>query len=85
MSPAIIRNFDAVVGASQGYTPLPIRHATMTCTVGGDVPVVESEWELTEEEVRMIVEGGRIRLSIQGVAQPPVLLQVIDPIVEMFA
>jgi hypothetical protein len=43
-----------------------------------DEPVLRSTWELTDEERRIIAEGGMIELVIFGVGTPPVAIHVVD-------
>lgn len=51
--------------------PLPTKKTT-----NGDFPCVESVWELTEEEIAIVLKSRRIRLGIIGNGIPPVYLQV---------
>jgi hypothetical protein len=43
-------------------------------TKNGNYPVLESVWELTDEDLKIITESKRIRLGIVGVGMPPVYL-----------
>lgn len=69
-----------VLGASQGYTPLSVCRGEMSVEVGGVItrePVVSSEWEFSLDDYRTILKGGRVRLTILGHDQPPVILEVV--------
>ncbi len=43
-------------------------------TTNGNYPSLESVWELTDEDLRVITESKRIRLGILGIGMPPVYL-----------
>lgn len=55
------------------YFPLP-------ASIDSD-GVVQTEWELTEEELEQLLQGGRIRLTILTFNGPlqPVKLEVLEP------
>lgn len=41
---------------------------------GGETPSIETVWELDEEEVRQVMESGRIYLNVIGLRIQPVML-----------
>ncbi len=43
-------------------------------TTNGNYPALESVWQLTDEDLKIIIESKRIRLGILGVGMPPVYL-----------
>lgn len=49
----------------------------MDADVGGN-NCMFSVWEPTEEELKILNDGGKIQLGIMGVQHPPVLLLVQD-------
>lgn len=45
-------------------------------TTNGKFPAVESVWQLSDEEIAMIIKSKRIRLGIIGGGMPPTYIQV---------
>ncbi len=45
-------------------------------TITGGHPAIESVWELSDEEIKLIVNSKRIRLGILGQGMPPVYMSV---------
>lgn len=79
MRPVIPAGYTRVLGRSQGFIGLPVKDAVMECDVGGPVETMTSEWELSPQDIAEIVEGGRIRITLQGTAHPPILVSICDP------
>jgi len=52
---------------------LPVKETT-----NGNYPVLESVWELTDEELKIITESKRVRLGVLGTGMPPVYI-VAEP------
>jgi hypothetical protein len=66
-----------VLGKSQGYLGLPVRDDLIDCPVNGpNTPRMMTAWEPTPAELRKIVNGAPIYLSIHGTMPPPVMLLV---------
>lgn len=66
-----------VIGKSQGYLGLPLRHVSVNCSVGGDgTPAMESAWFPTPAEISAIVRGAPVILRVIGEKHPPVMLEV---------
>jgi len=58
------------IGESQGYLALHVKDHE---------GIMETEWELSDDERAAIAAGGTIRLQIMGTAHPPVKLAVAWP------
>jgi hypothetical protein len=68
------------VGGSQGYVGISVQYGTINDSVNGPgTPEVVTEWELNSSEVLRLLFGGRLRLSILGQVQPPLILEVLNP------
>lgn len=65
------------VGASQGYIGISILYTNLI-TEHGFVPNMTTHWELTREEIAMLVLGGKLEVSILGEpgTWPPIMLGV---------
>lgn len=70
----------SVIGKSQGYLGLPLRHVSVNCSVSGDgTPAMESAWFPTPDEIDAIARGAPVILRIIGEQHPPVMLEVGAP------
>jgi hypothetical protein len=66
-----------VVGKSQGYLGLPVRDITINDAVSGPgTPAMQTAWEPTPGELKLIVNGSSIILTVLGTSHPPVMLTV---------
>lgn len=66
-----------VVGKSQGYLGLPVRDITINDAVTGPgTPAMQTAWEPTPGELKLIVNGSSIILTVLGTSHPPVMLTV---------
>ena len=65
-----------VLGKRQGYLGLPIRDSIIQCSVNGEVPCMETAWELTPPEIEAIIAGQPLILRLLGTQHPPVMIYV---------
>lgn len=54
---------------------LPVQFSTLDIGNGQLVPTTESVWELSDYELKTIMESKRVRLIILGKGMPPVSLR----------
>lgn len=79
MNPVVIENHNVTFGAPRDWTPETsgdCRPLAVRVGMNGDLPMLESAWEPTPEELAMIAQGGRVVLRIIGSSHPPVWLHV---------
>lgn len=69
-----IDGWTRALGKEQGYFELTIRDIKIG--ENKDIPVMQSAWEPTPDELAMINAGAPIILSILGTGHPPVMLGV---------
>ena len=75
MLPLRISNHTRVLAETQDeYYALAIRDEMID-----GIPHMTSLWEPTPAEARLLAVGGQVRLTIIGMAHPPVMLQVQPP------
>jgi len=60
-----------IIGESQGYQPLPI-----IVHKGEDFVTITSIWEPSIEEIKLLTMGHKVQLTILGLQQPPVRVEV---------
>lgn len=66
-----------VLGKTQGYLGLPIRDITINEVVlGAGSAAMQSAWEPTTGEMRLLKEGASIILTVMGTTHPPVMMTV---------
>lgn len=68
-----------VIGQSQGYLGLPLRDEIVEVKIGGEVVTCRrmvTAWEPTPDEIKRIVAGAPVYLSVLGNGHPPVMLDV---------
>lgn len=76
MKNTIIEGATRLLGVEQGYEPLVIRDGFLP---EGPTPVMTSEWQLTNEEFRKLMDGsGRIHIQILGTSHPPIKVDVVE-------
>jgi hypothetical protein len=61
------------LGVAQGYKPLHIED-----NEAEGFPVMVSHWVPSAEEIRMLDNGGAIRISVLGVNHPPIKVEIIS-------
>lgn len=72
-----IKDCTRVVGKSQGYLGLPVRDITVNDAVSGPgTPAMQTAWEPTPGELKLIQAGNSIILTVLGTSHPPVILTV---------
>jgi predicted phosphodiesterase len=69
MKPIKTKNSNAVLKGSGNVIDLPITRLTFT-----EGPAVESCWQLSEEELEIVKETGKIYFICMGHTHPPILL-----------
>lgn len=75
MRPIMTTNTNSVLKSCKPNTEeLPIRRIEYS----DGIRVIESCWQLTEEEIKTIAETGKIYLMALGETHPPVLLKVYE-------
>lgn len=72
------------VGASQGWQGISILYNTVTGP-NGTWPNMTTHWQLTKEEIAMLVLGGKLEVSILGEpgTWPPIMLGVSTERIEL--
>jgi hypothetical protein len=66
-----IEGHTAVLGKSQGYIGLPVRH-----DVEFGNPTITTAWEPTPEEIEALAKGAKIEVKIMGEAHPPIMVGI---------
>jgi hypothetical protein len=64
------------IGEGQGYRGLPLRDIVTNCTVGGEVPAMQSLWFPSPEEMAALQAGAGVVLTVLGTVHPPVRVEV---------
>jgi len=72
MIPLSPENTTRRIGKSQGYKGLSVADVVLA---GGEAAMV-TLWEPTPSELKILISGGKIRLTILGSSHPPVLVEV---------
>lgn len=68
------------IGEAQGFIPLEIRDEVQDCGPNfGNVPVMVTQWRPTPAEVKALVSGAPVFLSLWGTSWPPAMLTVGMP------
>lgn len=76
MNPVPFKGQHVVIGESQGYKPLPIRRMLVQGP-NGLIATYDSRWKPTEEEIKKLVAGGLVTLTVRSRHNhPPVMLEV---------
>lgn len=66
-----------VLGKSQGYYGLPVRDVRINEAVNGpETPAMQTAWFPSVDEMRAMVAGAPIILTVIGSAHPPVMMSV---------
>jgi len=77
MQIARIEGANRVCGQSQGYLGLPIRDEMIIDKATGKLTnIMHTAWEPTPKEIEMLINGGKIIVSIIGLSPQPILLTV---------
>lgn len=82
MIPARIEGATHSLGAPAGWTPEtsgPCGSLSVRALVMGDLPVMESAWEPTPDELAALNAGQKVTLRIVGQSHPPVWVYVGAP------
>lgn len=82
MIPARISGATRWLGAPPGWTPDtsgPCGHLAVRDGIAGDLPVMESAWEPTPDELAALNAGGKVYLRIIGQGHPPVWVYALGP------
>ena len=58
----------------KGPTPDVMDLPVTRFKLSNGAPVIESCWQLSEEEIKTIIETGKIYFNIYGSTHPPILL-----------
>lgn len=64
-----------VLGEDQGYLPLPVRDITVNYD-GETYKAMDSAWELTEDQRKLVADGASLVLRVYGATHPPVMVMV---------
>jgi len=75
-----IPGFTRTIGESQGYRGLPLKDVLLADnahSVRDVVPAMQTLWHPSPDELRTLIEGGGIVLTILGSAHPPVNIDVV--------
>lgn len=76
MNPVSFPGQQAVIGAKQGYRPLPIERITIMGPLG-PIHTYNSKWKPDADELKKLNEGGTITLMVRTLGDhPPVKLEV---------
>lgn len=75
-----ITGANAVLGKSQGYMGLPVRHERVNCTVNGpDTPAMSTAWIPTPKELEALIAGAPVHVRLLGTGpHPPIMVSVGD-------
>lgn len=73
MLTAIIPDYHAVIGKTQGYNGLAVRVESFDGVEG-----MTSAWEPTQAEIALLQAGAKIHISVLG-SQPPMMVSVGRP------
>lgn len=65
-----------VLGKPEGMTGDECQSLPVKFTSNGDYKSIESVWELSDEELDIIIKSKRIRIGIFSNGMPPIYLQV---------
>lgn len=71
--------YNRKIGESQGFIGLPVRDGVDCYPDGTRAPAMQTLWHPTPDELRDLLSGGAIVLTILGTAHPPVRVEAIGP------
>lgn len=75
----MIEGCTRVLGKAQGYLGLPVLDCLITEAVNGPgTPAMKTSWEPTPAELRRLVAGAPVVVTIIGVQHPPIVVEVGD-------
>jgi hypothetical protein len=74
MQVGVIEGHTRIIGKSQGYLGLPLRD--MFLDQDEAHPAMQSAWFPTPDELRALLAGAPLVLTVLGTAHPPVMLGV---------
>ncbi len=82
MIPGRIAGATRYLGAPANWNPETdgdCAHLAVRDVVDEGVPLMQSVWEPTPDELACLAAGGRVRLDVVGTSHPPVILYVAAP------
>jgi hypothetical protein len=82
MIPVRIKGSTRYLGAPAGWTPDTsgnCAHLAIRDSTAGDMPIMESSWEPTPDELAVLNRGGKVYLRIVGINHPPVMVYALGP------
>jgi len=76
MDPIELDGQTRVLGASQGYRPLPVRDGLFVDEAGSaSVPCMTTHWRPSAEELAALAAGAPVVINILGTSHPPILVE----------
>ena len=80
MQIARIKDSTRVLGQSQGYLGLPIRDILVENGTSQTLcPAMQTAWTPTPEELKKLISGANVHVTILGTQHPPIILEVGEP------
>lgn len=77
MLPLRIADATRVLAEGQDeYHALAVKDGVVELPDGRVVPAMTSAWEPTPKELRILMAGGSVRLTILGLVHPPLMMEV---------
>ncbi len=73
-----IPGYHVVAGKSQGYQGLPLK-GVMEETPYGPCHAMQSLWHPSPEDLRNLLAGGGVVLTVLGTSHPPVRVECVGP------
>lgn len=74
MQPVSFKDQTKVLGKPESMTDEECSALPIKENMNGNYPSLESVWELSDQDLKVIMESKRIRLGILGKGMPPVYL-----------
>ncbi len=74
-----IPGYTRKLGEAQGYLGLPVKDVLETAPCGSQYPLMQTLWHPTAEDLRALIAGGGVVLTILGTGHPPVRVECVSP------
>lgn len=74
-----IPGYTRKLGEAQGYQGLPVRDVIEESSGGSRYPAMQTLWHPSTDDLRALLSGGGILLTILGNAHPPVRVECVGP------